>query len=207
MLLEKVTAFITRSTGEARELLVFQTPDAGIQLPAGTVEAGEAVEEALWREVREETGLTDLRLISPLGTELIPMPLGQRIVLVTVPMRMSPDPDAPAVGRTLRRGLYVTEHEASGGWTQVRYAEYSVQGSEVVAAKETSGWVPTETITAHAMRHFFHLGAAGSTPDRWVCREAEEGCDFRLFWTPLTQNPGLAFGQAKWLARYAEQLR
>ena len=49
--LEKVTAFITRGAGAARELLVFQHQAAGIQLPAGTVEAGEDVEAALWREV------------------------------------------------------------------------------------------------------------------------------------------------------------
>ena len=207
MLLEKVTAFITRGTGTARELLAFQTPDAGVQLPAGTVEEGEAVEEALWREVREETGLTDLRLISRLGAERIPTPLDQRLVLVTVSMRISPSPDAPAVGRTLRRGLYVTADKAGGGWTQVRYMQYAKQGGETVAAEETSGWVPTETVTARAVRHFFHLGAASSTPDRWVCREAEEGCDFLLFWTPLPQDPGLAFGQAEWLARYSKHLQ
>ncbi len=207
MILEKVTAFITRGTGAARALLVFESPNSGIQLPAGTVEAGEAVEAALWREVREETGLTDLRMVSRLGAEPILMPLGRRIVLATIPMQVSPTPDAPIVGRMLRRGLFATAHETRSGWTQVRYTEYALRGDEMVVAEETGGWVPAETVTARAVRHFFHLEAAGRTPDRWVCREAEEGCNFRLFWTPLTQDPGLAFGQAEWLARYAEELR
>lgn len=53
---EKVLAYITRGD----ELLVFEhagNPDAGIQVPAGTVEPGESLEKAVLREVQEETGL------------------------------------------------------------------------------------------------------------------------------------------------------
>ena len=52
-----------------RELLVFEHgafPDAGTQVPAGTVEEHEAAEVAVVREVREETGL-DTRLVRELG--------------------------------------------------------------------------------------------------------------------------------------------
>ena len=34
---EKVTAFVTRQTADGFDLLLFQHPSAGIQLPAGTV--------------------------------------------------------------------------------------------------------------------------------------------------------------------------
>ncbi len=53
----KVVAYITRG----RELLVFEhegMPEAGVQVPAGTVEPDEPLEAALWREVAEESGLT-----------------------------------------------------------------------------------------------------------------------------------------------------
>jgi ADP-ribose pyrophosphatase YjhB (NUDIX family) len=58
---QKVMAYVVRETPAGRELLVFQHrdfPDAGVQVPAGTVEPGEAVEAAVLREVQEETGLS-----------------------------------------------------------------------------------------------------------------------------------------------------
>lgn len=54
--MEKVFAYITGPAG----LLVFkqpQYPDAGVQVPAGTVDPGEALHVAVLREVFEETGL------------------------------------------------------------------------------------------------------------------------------------------------------
>ena len=42
--------------------LVIDAPEAGIQVPAGTVEADETPAAAALREAREETGLGDLRL-------------------------------------------------------------------------------------------------------------------------------------------------
>jgi len=53
-------------------LLVFRHvdyPDAGIQVPGGTVEPGESFKVALMREVREETGLTDCTLMGLLGEQ------------------------------------------------------------------------------------------------------------------------------------------
>lgn len=63
---EKVIAYITHGD----RLLVFSHPhhpEAGIQVPAGTVEEGEAPEAAVLREAREETGLAGLQISSYLG--------------------------------------------------------------------------------------------------------------------------------------------
>ena len=69
---EKVVAYITHR----RRLLVFahrDFPDAGIQVPAGTVEPGEAGEVAVLREAREESGLDDLALVRYLGEQWLDM--------------------------------------------------------------------------------------------------------------------------------------
>jgi 8-oxo-dGTP pyrophosphatase MutT (NUDIX family) len=63
---EKVVAYITRGD----QLLVFSQPngfEAGIQVPAGTMEPGEKPEEAVLREAFEETGLAGLEIVSFLG--------------------------------------------------------------------------------------------------------------------------------------------
>lgn len=61
----KVLAYLLRWRLGRRQVLVFEHrdyPDAGLQVPAGTVEPGEAIEAALWREIREECGLEPERL-------------------------------------------------------------------------------------------------------------------------------------------------
>jgi 8-oxo-dGTP diphosphatase len=57
----KVVACITRSFKDGTQLLVFEHrdfPDAGVQVPAGTVQLDESVTTALLREVQEGSGLT-----------------------------------------------------------------------------------------------------------------------------------------------------
>jgi ADP-ribose pyrophosphatase YjhB (NUDIX family) len=67
----KVVAYITREgTAGDRELLVFEHrdfPEAGVQVPAGTVKDGENPEDAVMREVAEETGLENCRLVRKLA--------------------------------------------------------------------------------------------------------------------------------------------
>ena len=57
----KVLAYVTRVRDGVVELLVHEhrdAPEAGIQVPAGSVEEGENLEAAVLRELREETGIT-----------------------------------------------------------------------------------------------------------------------------------------------------
>ena len=71
MRIRKVVAYITRvGVGGGLELLVFEHrdfPDAGVQVPAGTVEEGEGIGEALLREIEEETGLPGCRVVRELA--------------------------------------------------------------------------------------------------------------------------------------------
>lgn len=64
-IIKKVIAYITRFNKNNQELLVNihkHYPEAGIQVPAGTVEDNEEVEKALFREIKEESGITKLIL-------------------------------------------------------------------------------------------------------------------------------------------------
>ncbi|CAG7642400.1 NUDIX domain-containing protein [Paenibacillus allorhizosphaerae] len=65
----KVTAYITRQMNGVKQLLVFEEngfEHLGFQVPGGTVESGEGLEEALIRELSEEAGITP-HDIKPLG--------------------------------------------------------------------------------------------------------------------------------------------
>jgi 8-oxo-dGTP pyrophosphatase MutT (NUDIX family) len=68
---EKVVIYVTRGD----EILVFSHthyPEAGIQVPAGTIQPGEDFVDAAIREVHEETGLDmdDLKLQDKLGVDV-----------------------------------------------------------------------------------------------------------------------------------------
>lgn len=64
----KVFAYITRRDNQ---LLVFEHldyPEAGIQVPAGTLHDGEAPEVGVLREAQEETSLAHLEVVRFLGS-------------------------------------------------------------------------------------------------------------------------------------------
>lgn len=67
-LIAKVVAYVTRPGGE---LLVFDhdgSPNVPVQVPRGTLHPAEAPAEGVLRELAEESGLTDVRIVRPLGS-------------------------------------------------------------------------------------------------------------------------------------------
>lgn len=69
---EKAYAYVTRKEAESRELLVFEhpNPEGGVQIPKGGIEDGESPREAVVREVKEESGLTEFESIQSLTTDV-----------------------------------------------------------------------------------------------------------------------------------------
>lgn len=64
---QRATAYLT---DPARRLLIFEhvgNPRAGTQVPAGGIEAGEAPEDAVLRELAEESGIQDAVIVRKLG--------------------------------------------------------------------------------------------------------------------------------------------
>ncbi|MBF6424155.1 NUDIX domain-containing protein [Nocardia cyriacigeorgica] len=73
----RVAAYVIRYR-TTPELLVFDHaahPEAGTQIPAGGVHSGESLEQAVLREVAEETGLRAVSLVEQLAVDNRPHPL------------------------------------------------------------------------------------------------------------------------------------
>lgn len=60
---------VFRRTGDALQILVLQHEGGKWMLPKGTIERGETPEAVALREVREETGLSNVRVVADLGEE------------------------------------------------------------------------------------------------------------------------------------------
>lgn len=62
----KVLAYITKGEEDNRQLLVFEHrdfPEAGLQVPGGTIERDELLIDALYREIEEESGIQREELV------------------------------------------------------------------------------------------------------------------------------------------------
>lgn len=67
-LVDKSVALVLRAADRGQEVLVFTHPWAGVQVPKGTVEPGEAPAQAALRELHEESGLVLDGPAHPIGT-------------------------------------------------------------------------------------------------------------------------------------------
>lgn len=73
----RVAAYVVRPVGDGMELLVFDhegRPEAGTQVPAGGIRPTESRKEAVLREVKEETGLENVRVVTEVGIIESPHP-------------------------------------------------------------------------------------------------------------------------------------
>lgn len=76
-MIQKVQAFIYRKSNNLPELLLFEHgPTKTHQLIRGTLEKDESLEQAILREIHEESGLEDVELVKKLGEEVIRVPSG-----------------------------------------------------------------------------------------------------------------------------------
>jgi 8-oxo-dGTP pyrophosphatase MutT (NUDIX family) len=202
-LLQKVAVLVTRPGPNGLELLVFEHVGlpSGVQVPAGTVEAGEDVRAAAIRELVEETGIVanDVEL---LWTEEEVARL-DAIVSEDVPMRAAPQADAEVVfDRIWRLGVRVME--TTGEWARVAHEEYDLSEEPWRLVSSTEGWLPASVLEASQIRHVFHASAPGGVAERWDVF-AEEMYTFRCFWVPL-HAAGLVSLQQAWVDRALELL-
>lgn len=207
-MIQKVTALITRYGAAGGELLVFRHPRAGVQLPAGTVEIGETVEQALRREVEEEAGLTEVTLHQYLGFQSLTLPEEQRMVLQPAKLLDAAAFDASSLAFALNRGttVRVLGEQAEGGsrFVQVCYEEYDLNFTPPALRLSVSGWLRSSVLTRQVERHFFHLMPSTPTPETWSTETDTHV--FQLYWVALAPRPQLVFSQQAWLDDHYEQL-
>jgi len=201
----KVTAFVTRDDESTAgiELLVFQHPDAGVQFPAGTVDPGETFETAALREVGEETGLLNTRLVNHLGTKITKLDVG-KAVIVDTSLKNGPFDDAENLA-VFPRGYWCHVLNEQDGYSEVRYEELNHNNNPPSVILRFTGWILSESLADRMERGFFHMHAVDPSPERWVQR-AEGRFDFVCYWLPLVPKPEIGFPQQEWIDDYYEEL-
>ena len=196
-IVEKVTGFITRWSNEGYDLLLFEHPYAGIQIPAGTVKDGESPEQAVLREVAEETGLVLPSIHRYLGCAEDVLPEGHKVIAERT--RVYARPDLMSFNWAyLRKGIPVTLSRRSGGFSHVTYQEWDRWPDPQYVTMCISGWVPDDALGDTRMRHFFHLEFHGRSEKSW--KVFSDNHFFSLFWAPLDALPEIVYPQNEWLA-------
>ncbi len=192
--IEKVTAFVTRDARTApggREVLVFRhsNPRAGIQLPAGSVEPGEAIEAAVLREVAEETGLTDVVITGEperAGLELD----DDQVYLVEHPSRWR--------ARGIEVGSPVTRVVAADG-DHIQLEARDRDGKPVPLR------VTLDAFTRDVRRWLFHLELRGAAPERFE-RAFDTPEPWSFYWVDLDFGPRLRDRHREWFAQMRPRL-
>jgi 8-oxo-dGTP pyrophosphatase MutT (NUDIX family) len=194
--IEKVTAFVTRNTGNELELLLFEHPNAGIQIPAGTVNPGETPEEAAVREVAEETGLTNVIISQYLGADEEILPDDQRVIAEYTKVYARPDLTS-FDWAYIRPGITVTLERKLSCFSQIVYQEFDRVPNPQYVTMSIKGWVPDDVLADTRKRHFFHLLLTGQSKDRWTVYA--DNHRFPPYWAPLNALPDIIPPQDEWL--------
>lgn len=194
--LEKVTAFITRKNGGQTDMLLFEHPNAGIQLPAGTVEPGEPHLDACLREAREETGLYDLTVKQLIGHIDTNLPENDYVIFKKTKVYARPDLESFDWAE-FKRGLRVICHRRLENFLQVQYDEYDCYPDPNYVTYSITGWVPDNATSQQIRRYLYHLTYAGDSPGSWTNKN---DCHlFRPFWASLSNLPDIIQPQRIWL--------
>lgn len=198
MTIHKVTAFITREAPHGRQLLLFRHPQAGIQIPAGTVDEGEDWQTAVLREASEETGLTQLSLHRYLGRIENELAANEAILNQDCQILSQPDTQSLPFAPWFTRGMTFTVGVQNGRFRHITYTEYDQLPTPQMITLHIDGWLPESSLSYHKTRHYAHLLCQQPTPDTWSL-PADRSHTFAPFWANLVPKPHVIPPQDRWL--------
>lgn len=202
-MLEKVTAFILRKMASGIDILLLQHPFAGTQFPAGTVNPGENPQNAVIREVAEETGLKNLSIKTNLGSRDTILPPNQAVLIHPTKVFSRPDPGSFDWVQ-VSPGLWLNVHRRLNGYTQISYLEPDQLPEPAYTTYQITGWVPDEVLSKLQRRHFFLFEFSGQTPTTWKVNSDHH--TFILSWIPITELPEIIPPQDQWLTILTDYL-
>ena len=179
----KVTAFCIR--GE--QLLVFDHPAAGTQVPAGTVDPEEDPRDAALRELSEETGVFEPRIVTTLGVIETNLRAGKAYAL----QELEADD-----GRTVRRGLPVSVTDA-GGQTRFVFEEWDFAERPPKLLDRREGTCVADAVTGTVRRHFFLCETDDERVEPWSQRA--DGWNWTVRWAKIDETLHLSGEQHGWL--------
>ncbi|WP_217589830.1 NUDIX domain-containing protein [Lentibacillus saliphilus] len=192
--LGKVTCFITRKKDNKQELLLIQHPNAGVQIPAGTVEIDEDFYQAAIREAMEETGLKEFVSSKSLGKQEQNLE-GKYIIFDKAKIYSRPDTSSFQWAE-IRRGITVLHERSQEEFVQISYKEGDKFPEPNYITYQITGWTKKSKLASFVTREFFHLQSY-SLLDEWEIETDNQ--KFNLFWSPLDNLPQIVSSQSEWL--------
>lgn len=202
--IKKVTAFVTRALTEEADLLLFNHPKEGAQLPAGTVEINEEPEEAVIREVAEETAVTSIVAVKLLGRQLHILSDGEMTTIRMTKIFNEPSYDSSSSDFTLTRGSTVRVRNSVGDFSKVVTDPLIIGEKSDTRIKNIEGYVRNSLLTDKIERYFFHLLSTDSRQKHWDVKV--DGLIFQCFWTPLRSKIEINKWQQSWWGNYREDV-
>lgn len=193
--LGKVTCFITRIKKHNKlELLLIQHPNAGIQIPAGTVEINEDFQQAAWREAVEETGLKVFVSCRTIGRQEQIL-VDKYIIFDKAKIYSRPDISSTQWAE-IRRGITVLKERSKGDFVQISYKEGDQFPDPNYITYQITGWTEKSNLASIVTRQFYHF-QSNSQVDEWEIET--DNHRFKLFWSPLDCLPQIVSPQHEWI--------
>lgn len=190
----KVSCFITRKKHNKLELLLIQHPNAGIQIPAGTVEINEDFQQAAMREVVEETGLKEFVSCRSIGKQEQILE-GKYIIFDKAKIYSRPDISSLQWAE-IRRGITVLHERSQGNFVQISYKEGDKFPEPNYITYQITGWTEESNLASKVTRQFYHFQSS-SQVDEWEIET--DNHHFKLFFSPLDNLPQIVSPQNEWL--------